>query len=160
MSNTTKPNTSNKTSKTKTKKTKKTSSKRPVSSKHISLPGGKKFKMNFVTWVMLITLIFLLILVLVTMPNRSIKNHIKSLESKEEIVEYCTEKDLNCTFTVLSDYDIEGYKVTRVSILQDDFFDAEVVEDETASDAETTKPKKNVYITVQKGQSLEVPSES
>ncbi len=158
MSNTTKPNTSNKTSKTTTNKTKKTSSERPVSSKHISLPGGKKIKMNFVTWVMLFTLIFLLILVLVTMPNRTIKNHIKSFSSRTEINEYCIEKDLNCTFTVLSDYDIEGYKVTRVSILQDDFFDTEVV-DETASETETTKPKKNVYITVQKGQTIDVPTD-
>ncbi len=156
MSNTTKPNTSNKTSKTKTKKT---GSEKPVSSKHISLPGGKKIKMNFVTWVMLFTLIFLLILVLVTMPNRSIRNHIKSLDNRKEINAYCIEKDLNCTFTILSDYDIEGYKVSRVSFLQDDFFDAEVVADETASAAEETKAKKNVYITVQKGQSIEVPTD-
>lgn len=158
--NTTKPNTSKKKpTETKTK-SKKKSGKRPVSTKHISLPGNKELKMNFTRWVMLLTLVALLILVLVTYPQRSIRNHIKSLETKEEIVSYCDEKNLNCTFTVLADYDIEGYKVARVAFLDDDFFgETEETEEQSDSESEvtTTKPQKNVYITVQKGESVEVP---
>ncbi len=150
--NTTKPNTSKKTT-----KSKKSSGKKPVSGKHISLPGGKELKMNFTMWVMLITLIGLLILVLVTYPNRSIRNNIKSFSSKDEIVTYCTEKELNCTFTVLSDYDIEGYKVSRVAFLADDFFGAPAQEQSTSGSEASSKPQKNVYITVQKGQTVEVP---
>ncbi len=154
MSNNTKPKTSNK----RPKKTNTGSGKKPVSTSHISLPGDREIKMNFVSWTILITLIGLLILVLVTQPNRSIKNHIKSLESKDEIVAYCTEKDLNCTFTVLSDYDIEGYKVARVSFLADDFFGTtEAPEATSGSEQSSADSQRNVYITVQKGETIEVP---
>ncbi|WOO88836.1 hypothetical protein R2F61_08135 [Mollicutes bacterium LVI A0078] len=150
--NTTKPKTSKNNKKAST-----TNKKRPISTKHISLPGNREIKMNFVMWVMLITLIFLLILVLITFPNRSIRNHIKALESRDEIEQYCTENELNCSFTVLSDYDIEGFRVSRVAFLGDDFFDVEST-DESVSDTNTeSSTQKNVYITVQKGQKLDVP---
>lgn len=157
--NTTKPNTS-KNEPNKKPKQKKKKSEKIVSGSHISLPGNHKLKMDFVRWVMLITIVGLLILVLVTYPNRSLKNDIKALTSKDEIVTYCTEHNLNCTFTVLSDYDIEGYQVSRVSMLDDEFFGtAEQTVDESSSGSEQTgkKAPKNVYITVQKGESVELP---
>lgn len=153
--NTTKPNTSKKTS-----KSKKSSGKKVISSKHISLPGGKELKMNFTRWVMLFTLIGLLIVVLVTYPNRAIRNDIKEFESKDEVVAYCVEKDLNCTFTVLADYDIEGYKVSRVAFLDDNFFGEANTASEATSGSESVEPakqQKNVYITVQRGETIEVP---
>lgn len=133
-----------------------------ISTKHISLPGGKKLKMNFTRWVMFVTLIGLLVLVLVTYPSRSIRNHIKSLETKDDIVAYCVEQNFNCTFTELADYDIEGYKVARVAFLDDDFFGATAETKETASGSDVApaaEPQKNVYITVQKGQTIELPEE-
>lgn len=158
MSENTKPNTTKKKPKRADtmKKTKK------VSLSHISLPGGRQIKMKFAYWIILLTIIAALIVFLVTLPNRTISNHIKSLESKDEVVAYCIEKDLNCTFTILTDYDIEGYNVSRVSFLDDDFFDSgEVVSEvvETASGSENeqsskSKSKKNVYITVQQGISI------
>lgn len=153
--NTTKPNTSKKT-----KKSKKKSEKKFISTKHISLPGGRELKMNITRWIMAMTLLVLLLLVIVTFPKHSIRSHIKRAESKDEIVTYCNDKNLNCTFTELADYDIEGYKVARVAFLPDDFFGTAEAPKETTSGSESTtstKPKKNVYITVQKGQSVEIP---
>lgn len=162
--NTTKPDTSKKEQKPmkakKEQKPKKTNGKKFISTKHISLPGGKQLKMNFTRWIMLVTLIGVLVLFLVTSSDRSIKNHIKSLETKDEIVAYCVEQDFNCTFTELADYDIEGYKVARVAFLPDDFFGATEVASETGSGSDvapSTKPQRNVYITVQKGQTIELP---
>lgn len=146
-------------------KPKKDKSKQIISTDHISLPGGKQITMNFTRWVMFITLLGLLILVLITYPDRSIKNHIKSLESKDEIVAYCVEQNFNCTFTELADYDIEGYKVARVAFLADDFFGAteetkDTKETGSGSDvAPSAEPQRNVYITIQKGQTIELPEE-
>lgn len=153
MSNTTKPDTSKKSNKKRNKKNK--TSKRFVSTSHISLPGKRTLKMNITRWIMLFTLLFLLILVLVTSPDRHIRNQIKSFESKDDIVQYCTDKNLNCTFTTLSDYDIKGFKVSRVSFLSKDFFDT--ASDESVSEKAESKNVKNVYITIQKGEKVEVP---
>ncbi len=150
--NTTKPKTSKNNKKASTG-----SKKRPVSTKHISLPGNREIKMNFVMWVMLMTLIFLLILVLITFPNRSIRNHIKALESRADIEQYCTDEELNCSFTILSDYDIQGFRVSRVAFLGDDFFDVANTDESVSESNDNTSTKKNVYITVQKGQKLDVP---
>ncbi|WOO87105.1 hypothetical protein RZE82_08305 [Mollicutes bacterium LVI A0039] len=163
--NTTKPNTSKKKPKRADNKKRK-----KITYRAIALPGGRSLKMTFPRWTILITLILILVISLVTYPQRSIKSHIKALESQEEIVTYCTEKNLNCTFTVLTDYDVEGYKVSRVSFLDDDFFtrgttpasETEVVESDVASGSEPVEKennnhKKNVYITVQQGISIDVP---
>lgn len=153
--NATKPNTSNK----KATKPKTKSGKKPISTKHISMPGNRKIKMNFTKWVMLITIIALLVLVLVTYPNRAIRSDIKALESRDDINAYCADKNLNCTYTILADYDIEGFKVARVAFLDDDFFGtADAAENGSNTGSETSsKQPKNVYITVQKGESVEVP---
>lgn len=164
--NTTKPQTKNaeiKTTKAKRADSKPAKKEKLVSYSHISLPGGRKLKMNFAKWVMIFTLIVILILLIVTYPRRSIVSHIKGLESKDEIVAYCIEKELNCSFTVLTDYDIEGYKVARVAFLDDDFYTRGTVTSEVA-DSESavlsqkdsnSKQQTNVYITIQQGISLE-----
>ncbi len=138
----------------------------------------KKRKIGFTALVIIVTLCLIFVLFLFTMPNRTIKNQIKKLESKEEIVEYCDEKNLNCSFTTLYDYGIEGFKVSRVAFLKDDFFASNEKEDTKEEKSEDTKEKKsedtkekksedtkeedenqkNVYITIQTGKQIELPN--
>ncbi len=126
-----------------------------TSKKKTKSKNDKRIKLNFVTWVMIITLVGLLILILMTAPNRRIRKQIMRFESQEEVVNYCVENDYDCYFTTVSDYDIEGYQVSRVSFLAKDFFGSE----ETSEGSEVHKVKKNIYITTQVGISVDVPSE-
>lgn len=112
-------------------------------------------KMSFTMWVIALTVVVLLIVFLVTWPNRSIRHDIMKLESKAEIVDYCNEKELDCYYTTLADYDMEGYTVTRVSFLAKDFFGSE----EYSEGSEVHSVKKNVYVTAQQGKDVDLPSE-
>ncbi len=148
---------SNQTSKTKntttkSKKNKKSTNTTGKKGSYIPLPDGRKIPMNVTRWIMFITLAIILLIVLITMPKRIIRNNIMSATSRDEITTYCEEKNLACYFTTLSDYDIEGYHVARVSFLADDFFD-EGAEEETGSSSEK-QTKRNVYITIQKGKKI------
>ncbi len=149
---------SNQTSKTKNTTTKSKENKKNTNStgkkgSYIPLPGGRKIPMNVTRWIMFITLAIILIIVLISMPKRIIRNNIMSATSRDEITTYCEKKNLACYFTTLSDYDIEGYHVARVSFLADDFFDDEGADDQTGSSSEK-QTKRNVYITVQKGKKI------
>lgn len=134
----------------------------------LTLPNGKSIKILFSYWIILIVLIILLALTIITFPNRNIRSNLMAMTSVEEIKEYCSKKDLNCTISTLSDYDVDGYNVTRVAFLADDFFDdPETSESESTASSTTSssssddastdnsKTKKNVYITVQKGIDIE-----
>lgn len=139
---TTKPNKTNKRSK---------NNKFKISRKMIILPNGKKITMNISRWIMSLTIFIILILYLFTMPTRIVKMHIKSFDNKDDIVAYCEKKNYNCVYTIESDYDIEGFNVSRVSFLADDFF----VNDNAKEEQE--KSKKNVYITIQQEQTIDLP---
>lgn len=141
-----------------------------ITPKEITLSSGKKIKVLFSYWVILFVIIILLILTIITLPNRTIRSNLMNMESIEEIQTYCTDNNFNCTISTLSDYDITGYKVSRVAFLADDFFNETLAttseetttttssstsEDDSSSDNSSKKTKRNIYITVQKGVSVE-----